>query len=51
MILLKNKRFKDVSLFFFAIHGYEGVSQSQIAENVGMRKQSLYAHFKGIKNL
>ncbi|MCR8634588.1 TetR/AcrR family transcriptional regulator [Paenibacillus radicis (ex Xue et al. 2023)] len=48
MILLKNKEVKDVTLnFFFAIRGYEGVSKSQIAENIGMRKLSLYAHFKG----
>ncbi|TXK79848.1 TetR/AcrR family transcriptional regulator [Paenibacillus sp. N3.4] len=45
------KGIKDAALQFFAIHGYEGASLSQIAENVGMRKQSLYAHFKGKDDL
>ncbi|MEC0091188.1 TetR/AcrR family transcriptional regulator [Paenibacillus macquariensis] len=51
MILLKSKEIKDVALKFFTIHGYEGASLSQIAEDVGMRKQSLYAHFKGKDDL
>ncbi|WP_276326603.1 TetR/AcrR family transcriptional regulator [Paenibacillus antarcticus] len=51
MILLKSKEIKEVALKFFTIHGYEGASLSQIAENVGMRKQSLYAHFKGKDDL
>lgn len=44
---MKSKEAKDIALIFFAIYGYEGVSQSQIAENVSIRIQSLYAHFKG----
>ncbi|OAB42353.1 TetR/AcrR family transcriptional regulator [Paenibacillus glacialis] len=48
---MKRKEIKDVALKFFTIHGYEGASLSQIAENVGMRKQSLYAHFKGKDDL
>lgn len=51
MILLKSKEIKDVALKFFTIHGYEGASLSQIAEHVGMKKQSLYAHFKGKDDL
>ncbi|WP_282942908.1 TetR/AcrR family transcriptional regulator [Paenibacillus sp. RC67] len=48
---MKSKEIKDIALKFFTIHGYEGASLSQIAENVGMRKQSLYAHFKGKDDL
>ncbi|GAB6988504.1 TetR/AcrR family transcriptional regulator [Paenibacillus pini] len=48
---MKSKEIKDVALKFFTIHGYEGASLSQIAEDVGMRKQSLYAHFKGKDDL
>ncbi|WP_438349699.1 TetR/AcrR family transcriptional regulator [Paenibacillus sp. FA6] len=48
---MKRKEIKDVALKFFTIHGYEGASLSQIAEQVGMRKQSLYAHFKGKDDL
>ncbi|WP_308860300.1 TetR/AcrR family transcriptional regulator [Paenibacillus radicibacter] len=51
VILLKSKAIKDVALKFFTIHGYEGASLSQIAEELGMRKQSLYAHFKGKDDL
>nr|WP_280531314.1 TetR/AcrR family transcriptional regulator [Paenibacillus castaneae] len=51
MIILKSNEIKDVALKFFTIHGYEGASLSQIAEDVGMRKQSLYAHFKGKDDL
>ncbi|MCR8644267.1 TetR/AcrR family transcriptional regulator [Paenibacillus sp. N1-5-1-14] len=48
---MKSKAIKDVALKFFTIHGYEGASLSQIAEELGMRKQSLYAHFKGKDDL
>ncbi|MCR8843627.1 TetR/AcrR family transcriptional regulator [Paenibacillus sp. SC116] len=48
---MKAKEIKNVALKFFTIHGYEGASLSQIAEKVGMKKQSLYAHFKGKDDL
>ncbi len=48
---MKSKEIKDVALKCFTTHGYEGASLSQIAELVGMRKQSLYAHFKGKDDL
>ncbi|WP_054955122.1 TetR/AcrR family transcriptional regulator [Paenibacillus dakarensis] len=48
---MKNKEIKDIALKYFTIHGYEGASLSQIAEEVGMKKQSLYAHFKGKDDL
>ncbi|WP_306804683.1 TetR/AcrR family transcriptional regulator [Peribacillus frigoritolerans] len=51
MILLKSNEIKEAALKYFTIHGYEGASLSQIAEEVGMKKQSIYAHFKGKDDL
>lgn len=51
MILLKSNEIKEAALKFFTIHGYEGASLSLIAEEVGMKKQSIYAHFKGKDDL
>lgn len=48
---LKSEEIKEVALKYFTIHGYEGASLSQIAEDVGMKKQSIYAHFKGKDDL
>lgn len=48
---MKSKEIKDVALKCFTTYGYEGASLSQIADQVGMRKQSLYAHFKGKDDL
>ncbi|MCG7408317.1 TetR/AcrR family transcriptional regulator [Paenibacillus sp. ACRRX] len=48
---MKSSKIKDIALKFFTIHGYEGASLSQIADNVGIKKQSLYAHFKGKDDL
>ncbi|MXQ52493.1 TetR/AcrR family transcriptional regulator [Shimazuella alba] len=48
---MKSKVIKEAALKFFTIHGYEGASLSQIAEEVGMKKQSIYAHFKGKDDL
>nr|WP_312024439.1 TetR/AcrR family transcriptional regulator [Peribacillus frigoritolerans] len=51
MILLKSNEIKEAALKYFTIHGYEGASLSRIAEEVGMKKQSIYAHFKGKDDL
>jgi len=48
---VKVDEIKEAALKYFTIHGYEGASLSQIAEEVGMKKQSLYAHFKGKDDL
>jgi AcrR family transcriptional regulator len=41
------EQIKEVSLKHFAKNGYEGASLAHIAENVGIKKQSIYTHFKG----
>ncbi|WP_079710105.1 TetR/AcrR family transcriptional regulator [Paraliobacillus ryukyuensis] len=38
---------KDAALDLFATHGYEGTSLAMLADQVGIKKQSIYAHFKG----
>ncbi|MFB7639681.1 TetR/AcrR family transcriptional regulator [Peribacillus butanolivorans] len=38
---------KNVALTHFADNGYEGTSMAQIAEDVGIKKPSIYTHFKG----
>lgn len=48
---MKSKEIKEAALKYFTIHGYEGASLSLIAEEVGMKKQSIYAHFKGKDDL
>ena len=48
---MKSNDIKEAALKYFTIHGYEGASLSLIAEEVGMKKQSIYAHFKGKDDL
>ncbi|MBM7694869.1 AcrR family transcriptional regulator [Peribacillus deserti] len=44
---MTSNQIKEVSLNHFAQNGYEGASLAHIAEDVGIKKQSIYAHFKG----
>ncbi|MED3691749.1 TetR/AcrR family transcriptional regulator [Peribacillus butanolivorans] len=48
---MKSDEIKKAALKYFTIHGYEGTSLSQIAEDVGIKKQSIYSHFKGKDDL
>lgn len=48
---MKIDAIKAAGLKYFTLHGYEGASLAQIADEVGMKKQSLYAHFKGKDDL
>ena len=48
---MKSNEIKEAALKYFTIHGYEGASLSLIADEVGMKKQSIYAHFKGKDDL
>ncbi|MEC0242032.1 TetR/AcrR family transcriptional regulator [Paenibacillus dokdonensis] len=41
----------DTALAHFAREGYEGASLQKIAEDVGIKKPSIYAHFKGKDDL
>lgn len=45
------KRIKRIALSLFANKGYEGTSISDIATEVGLKKASLYSHFKGKEEL
>jgi AcrR family transcriptional regulator len=44
---MTSSRIKVVALNHFTENGYEGTSMAQIADNVGIKKQSIYTHFKG----
>ncbi|USK33099.1 TetR/AcrR family transcriptional regulator [Bacillus sp. F19] len=48
---MKSNEIKKAALKYFTIHGYEGASLSLISEEVGMKKQSIYAHFNGKDDL
>lgn len=47
VINVTSELIKEVSLKYFAKNGYEGASLAHIAEEVGIKKQSIYTHFKG----
>lgn len=44
---MTSEQIKEVSLKHFAQKGYEGASLAHIADDVGIKKQSIYTHFKG----
>ena len=44
---MTSDKIKEISLKHFAKNGYEGASLAHIAEDVGIKKQSIYTHFKG----
>lgn len=46
-----SSRLKDIALVHFAQKGYEGASLAQIADEVGIKKPSIYAHYKGKDDL
>ncbi|WP_347551994.1 TetR/AcrR family transcriptional regulator [Pseudalkalibacillus hwajinpoensis] len=45
------ERIKETALTLFARNGFEGTSLSDIASGVGIKKPSLYAHFKNKEDL
>ncbi|ANC77436.1 hypothetical protein ABE65_011735 [Fictibacillus phosphorivorans] len=48
---MKSNQLKEVALIQFALHGYQGASLAAIADEVGIKKQSIYAHFKNKEDL
>ncbi|MFD1851739.1 TetR/AcrR family transcriptional regulator [Oceanobacillus bengalensis] len=48
---MSSEKIKKAAIYYFAINGYEGTSLSQIAEKVGIKKQSIYSHFNGKDDL
>ncbi len=48
---MTSNQIKEAALNHFAKDGYEGTSMSHIAEDVGIKKQSIYTHFKGKDDL
>jgi len=49
--IVRSNAIKEAALKYFTLHGYEGATLSQIAEEVGIKKQSIYAHFKSKDDL
>ncbi|MEX3715857.1 TetR/AcrR family transcriptional regulator [Cytobacillus horneckiae] len=48
---MTDKQLKKVALIHFALHGYEGGSLTLIAKEVGIKKPSIYTHFKSKEEL
>lgn len=48
---MSSKKLRDVALSHFANFGYEGASLSKIAEEVGIKKPTIYSHYKGKDDL
>ncbi|UHA75619.1 TetR/AcrR family transcriptional regulator [Paenibacillus sp. 481] len=44
-------RIQQVALAHFAEHGYDGASLAKIADDVGIKKPSIYAHYKSKEDL
>lgn len=48
---MSSKKIRDVALSHFAHFGYEGASLSKIAMEVGIKKPTIYSHYKGKEDL
>ncbi|WP_177167157.1 TetR/AcrR family transcriptional regulator [Salinibacillus kushneri] len=44
-------KIRNIALSHFAKHGYEGSSLNEIAKEVGIKKASIYSHYKGKDDL
>lgn len=48
---LTANRIQLIALSHFAKYGYAGTSLSKVAEEVGIKKPSIYAHYKSKEDL
>ncbi|WP_037286371.1 TetR/AcrR family transcriptional regulator [Saccharibacillus sacchari] len=48
---MSREKIKEAAIAQFNLHGYEGTKMSQIAEEAGIRKQSMAYHFASKKEL
>ncbi|MEK3805999.1 TetR/AcrR family transcriptional regulator [Bacillus sp. FSL H8-0547] len=48
---MKSEQLKEIALKQFALNGYQGASLAAIAEKAGIKKQSIYSHFKSKEDL
>ncbi|MGD6792554.1 TetR/AcrR family transcriptional regulator [Metabacillus indicus] len=48
---MKSEQLKEIALEQFALHGYKGASLAAISEKAGIKKQSIYSHFKSKEDL
>ncbi|MFU8692674.1 TetR/AcrR family transcriptional regulator [Rossellomorea sp. FS2] len=48
---MKSQQLKEIALEQFALNGYQGASLSAIADKAGIKKQSIYSHFKSKEDL
>ena len=48
---MKKEEIKKAAIKFFLQNGFEGASLSEIAEEAGIKKASIYSHFKGKDDL
>lgn len=50
-MLMSSDKIKEAALSQFALDGYEGASLRKIADEVGIKKPSIYAHYKNKDDL
>lgn len=50
-MIMSSDRIKEAALSQFALEGYEGASLRKIADEVGIKKPSIYAHYKNKDDL
>ncbi|GAA0492842.1 TetR/AcrR family transcriptional regulator [Salinibacillus aidingensis] len=48
---MSSEKIRNVALSHFARHGYEGASLSEIAKETGIKKSTIYSHYKGKDDL
>lgn len=48
---MKKEEIKEAAIKYFLQKGFEGASLSEIAEEAGIKKASIYSHFKGKDDL